>query len=62
MNKYFKNFNLIMITHHISMVKDFKNIIVIDKGEIIDDGSYEKLVKNRNGISKVLFEEEKENI
>ena len=63
MDKYFRNCTLIMITHHISMVKDFKNIIVIDKGEIIDEGSYDKLMKNRNGISKVLYEEEeKENI
>ena len=60
MDKYFKNCTLIMITHHISMVKDFKNIIVIDKGEIIDEGSYEKLMKNKNGLSTVLYEEEKE--
>ena len=59
MEKYFQNCTLIMITHHISMVKDFKNIIVIDKGEIIDEGSYEKLMENRNGISTVLYEEEK---
>ena len=62
MDKYFKNCTLIMITHHVSMVKDFKNIIVIDKGEIIDEGSYEKLMKNRSGISKVIYEEEKENV
>ena len=60
MDKYFQNCTLIMITHHISMVKDFKNIIVIDKGEIIDEGSYEKLMKNKNGLSTVLYEEEKE--
>ena len=59
MEKYFKNCTLLMITHHISMVKDFQNIIVIDKGEIIDEGSYDKLMKNRNGISTVLYEEEK---
>ena len=61
MEKYFKNCTLLMITHHISMVKDFQNIIVIDKGEIIDEGSYDKLMKNRNGISTVLYEEEKYN-
>ena len=60
MEKYFKNCTLLMITHHISMVKDFQNIIVIDKGEIIDEGSYDKLMKNRNGISTVLYEEEKQ--
>ena len=59
MEKYFKNCTLIMITHHISMVKDFKNIIVIDKGEIINEGSYEKLMKERNGLSTVLYEDEK---
>ena len=59
MEKYFKNCTLLMITHHISMVKDFKNIIVIDKGEIIDEGSYEKLMKNKNGISTVLYQEDK---
>ena len=61
MKKYFQNCTLIMITHHISMVKDFKNIIVIDKGEIIDEGSYEKLMERRNGISTVLYEKEKIN-
>ena len=61
MEKYFQNCTLIMITHHISMVKDFKNIIVIDKGEIIDEGSYEKLMERRNGISTVLYEKEKIN-
>ena len=59
MEKYFTNCTLIMITHHISMVKDFKNIIVIDKGEIIDEGSYEKLMQNKNGISTVLYQEDK---
>ena len=61
MEKYFQNCTLIMITHHISMVKDLKNIIVIDKGEIIDEGSYEKLMERRNGISTVLYEKEKIN-
>ena len=59
MEKYFQNCTLIMITHHISMVKDFKNIIVIDKGEIIDEGSYDKLMQNKNGISTVLYQEDK---
>ena len=31
MEKYFKNCTLIMITHHISMLENYKNIIVVDK-------------------------------
>ena len=50
MEKYFTNCTLIMITHHISMLKDFKNIILIDKGEIIQTGSYSELLISKNKI------------
>ena len=55
--KYFQKCTLIMITHHISMVKNFENIIVIDKGEIIEKGSYEELTKNKKGLKTVLYED-----
>ena len=55
--KYFKNCTLIMITHHISMVKNFENIIVIDKGEIIEKGSYDELTKNKKGLKTVLYDD-----
>ena len=57
MEKYFKNCTLIMITHHISMVKDYKNIIVIDKGEIIESGSYSELINNKSGAFSYLNED-----
>ena len=57
MEKYFKNCTLIMITHHLSMVKDFKNIIVIDKGEIIESGSYSELMSNKIGAFSSLNQE-----
>ena len=56
MDKYFKDCTLIMITHHLSMLKDFKNIIVINNGEIIESGSYSKLMLN----SKDFQDEENE--
>ena len=56
MEKYFKNCTLIMITHHLSMVKDFENIIVIDKGEIIESGNYSELLSNKNGAFSNLNE------
>ena len=46
-----------MITHHISMVKNFKNIIVIDKGEIIESGSYSELMSNKIGAFSSLNQE-----
>ena len=57
MEKYFKDCTLIMITHHISMVKGFENIIVIDKGEIIESGSYSELLENPNGVFSSLSKE-----
>ena len=56
MEKYFKNCTLIMVTHHISMVKNFKNIIVIDKGEILESGSYSELLSNKEGFFSRLNE------
>ena len=56
MEKYFKNCTLLMITHHISMVKDFKKIIVIDKGEIVESGSYTELMSNKNGAFSSIKE------
>ena len=56
MEKYFKNCTLIMITHHLSMVKDFENIIVIDKGEIVESGNYSELLSNKNGAFSLLNE------
>ena len=57
MEKYFEGCTLIMITHHISMVKDYKNIIVIDKGEIIESGSYSELINNKSGAFSYLNED-----
>ena len=57
MEKYFKNCTLIMITHHLPMVKDYKNIIVINKGEIVESGSYNELMKNKNGALSYLNDE-----
>ena len=62
MEKYFKNCTLIMITHHVSMVKDFKNIIVIDKGEIVESGSYSELINNKKGAFSYLNEDLNEDI
>ena len=56
MDKYFKNCTLLMITHHLSMLKDFKKIIVINNGEIIETGEYSKLMAN----DKDFQEEENE--
>ena len=57
MNKYFKNDTIIMITHHIHMVKNFKKIIVIDQGRIVESGDFDSLLKNKRSHFYSLYEE-----
>ena len=55
--KYFKDVTLIMITHHIHMVKNCKKVIVIEQGRIVESGDYEELLKNKNTHFYSLYEE-----
>ena len=57
MEKYFKDVTLIMITHHIHMVKNCKKIIVVNQGRIVESGEYEALLKNKNSYFYSLYEE-----
>ena len=55
--KYFKDVTLIMITHHIHMVKNCKKVIVIEQGRIVESGDYEELLKNKKTHFYSLYEE-----
>jgi len=55
--KYFKDVTLIMITHHIPMVKNCKKVIVIEQGRIVESGDYEQLLKNKSSHFYSLYEE-----
>ena len=57
MEKYFKDVTLIMITHHIHMVKNCKKIIVVNQGHIVESGEYEVLLKNKSSHFYSLYEE-----
>ena len=57
LEKYLKDVTIIMITHHIHMVKNFKKIIVIDQGRIVESGDYDSLLKNKSSHFYSLFEE-----
>ncbi len=48
LKKYCKDSTVIMIAHHLQMVKECNNILVIDNGEIIEFGSYSDLLKDKN--------------
>ncbi len=57
MHKYFGGATVILIAHHIQMVKDCKHIIVIDKGEIVESGTYQKLLQDKTSFFYSLYSE-----
>ena len=57
--KYLKNVTMLVITHHIHNVKNFKKIVVVDQGRIVESGDYDSLLKNKSSHFYSLYEESK---
>lgn len=51
-----KNKTVIAIAHRLSTLKNMDRIIVLDKGKIVEDGTIEELLKNKNGIFNKLYQ------
>ncbi len=45
LNQFFKNKTVLVIAHRLSTVKNADNIVVIDKGRIVEQGKHHELVK-----------------
>lgn len=45
---------VVMVAHRLSTVKDFDRIIVIKNGNIVEQGTYEKLIKNNGYFSELV--------
>ena len=56
-NENLKDCTIIMIAHHIQMVSACQRIIVIDKGEIVECDSYEKLMNDKKSKFYELYSE-----
>lgn len=52
-----KNSTTIIVSHRISSIKHADSVIVLDKGEIIQDGTHNSLV-SKNGFYKDLYEQQ----
>jgi ATP-binding cassette subfamily B protein len=59
MNEFLKNKTAVIVAHRLSTVKDADNIIVLDKGEIIEQGTHEELTALR-GAYYVLIKNQLE--
>ena len=54
--KITKNRTSIIIAHRLSTIKKADNIMVIEKGKIVESGKHNELIKNKKGLYKKLYE------
>ena len=54
--KITKNRTSIIIAHRLSTIKKADNIMVIEKGKIVESGKHNQLIKNKKGLYKKLYE------
>lgn len=47
---------VLLIAHRLSAVRDADRILVMERGQIVEDGPHEKLLQNRNGIYSHLYQ------
>lgn len=57
-----KSFTVVVVAHRLSTVQDAEEILVLDKGEIVERGTHHKLLEKAEGkyrklVSKQLFQE-----
>ena len=48
MKKYFNDYTVIIVTHHLKMVKDCDKIYILEEGKIAKSGTYDSLIHNNN--------------
>ena len=54
----FKNITVVSVPHKLSMIKNFDRILVFDRGFVVQDGSYENLLK-QDGLFQSLVMQQK---
>lgn len=54
-----KDKTVIAVAHRLSTLDNMDRIIVLDKGKIIQDGTKEELLKNKQGLFSKMWEMQK---
>ena len=54
--KITKNRTSIIIAHRLSTIMKADNIIVMDKGKIVEQGTHSSLIVNKDGFYKKLYD------
>ncbi len=56
LNILMKGKTVIMIAHRLSTIMSADRILVVDHGEIVEDGSHKELLKKKGGLYKKLWD------
>lgn len=56
MQKICQGRTVILIAHRLSTVKNADRIIVMEKGEIVEQGKHHELLQNNNGLYSYLHQ------
>ena len=54
LNTFFENRTVVVVAHRLSTVKKADNIIVLERGEIIEEGNHLELVSNKGVYYKLV--------
>lgn len=54
LNNFFKGRTVVVVAHRLSTVKNADQIVVIEKGEIIETGTHKELTKLRGGYYELV--------
>jgi ABC-type multidrug transport system fused ATPase/permease subunit len=55
LKKYFSNATMIFISHKLSVLKDMDRIVVLKDGQIIEEGSHQKLYNDTNSYYRIHY-------
>lgn len=56
LHRLLKNKTAIIIAHRLSTIMESDRILLIDKGQVVEDGSHEELLKNKKGRYRHLWD------
>lgn len=62
LNNLMKDKTVIVIAHRLSTLNIMDRIVVIDKGQIIEDGTKEQLLSNPNGLFRQMWNMQREGV